>query len=118
MPMSTYRLIDRLRIPTYDNEAYVTLARVTIDQTRCNGCGLCVQICPGSALVLEGIGKERRAAMDKVNPQCMSCNDCAAICKRSAIKVSVPYDYGYRFKTIERGGLTPPRTFTNDKGDA
>jgi ferredoxin len=116
--MSSYRLIDRLRIPTYDNEAYVTLAQVSIDHTRCTGCGLCVQICPGSALLLVGSGKERRAVMDKVNPQCMSCNDCAAICKRSAIKVIIPYDYGYRFKTIERGGLTEPRIFTIPKGDS
>jgi MinD superfamily P-loop ATPase len=115
--MSTYRLIDRLRIPTYDNEAYVTLARVSIDHTRCNGCGLCTQICPGSALVLEGTGKERKAVMDKVNPQCMSCNDCAAICNQDAIKVITPYDYGYRFKTLDRGDLITPRIFTEQKGD-
>lgn len=115
--MSTYRLIDRLRVPTYDNETYVTLARVTIDHTRCNGCGLCAQICPGAALVLEGTGKNRKAIMEKVNPQCMSCNDCAAICKQAAIKVITPYDYGYRFKTLDRGALTTPRIFKDPKGE-
>jgi MinD superfamily P-loop ATPase len=115
--MSTYRLIDRLRVPTYDNEAYVKLARVTIDHARCNGCGLCAQICPGAALALVGAGKNRKAVMDTVNPQCMSCNDCAAICKQAAIKVLIPYDYGYRFKNLDRGNLIGPRIFKDPKGE-
>jgi Fe-S-cluster-containing hydrogenase component 2 len=109
--MAKYRLIDRLRIPTYDNEAYVTFGRVSIDRSRCNGCGMCALICPCDVLVMEGEGKARRAAMTRQEPECMSCNDCAAICKRGAVKVVVSYDYGYRFKTLDRGGLVLPRKF-------
>ena len=51
---------ERLRIPTYDNPSYATSGKVAIDEEKCNGCGDCVMICPGSALYLAGVGKHKR----------------------------------------------------------
>lgn len=109
--MGDFSLMDRLRIPTYDNEAYATTGRVAIDHDRCNGCGLCARICPGNALYIAGEGKGRKAYMEKEFPQCMSCNDCAAICERDAILVSLSYDFGYFFKIAGKGDSLPPRNF-------
>jgi ferredoxin len=109
--MSHLTLLERLRIPTYDNESYATTGRVAIDHQKCNGCGSCVSICPGKALFLTGSGREKKAEMEKDFPQCMSCNDCAAICKRGAVNVSKGYDFGYHFKALARGERMLPRTF-------
>jgi formate hydrogenlyase subunit 6/NADH:ubiquinone oxidoreductase subunit I len=105
-------IIDRLIIPTYDNETYAHTGRVTIDLEKCNGCGMCVTICPGKAIRIEGHGKEKKAQMETDFPQCMSCNDCAAICERGAIKASQTYDFGYHFKSLDKGDLLGPRQFT------
>ena len=109
--MTKISLIERLRIPTYDNEKYAHTGRVKIDSAKCNGCGLCVTICPGHALYIEGQGKDKKAKMETDFPMCMSCNDCAAICEREAITVSEPYDFGYHFKILDRSGMKPPRMF-------
>ncbi|HNY64138.1 MAG TPA: 4Fe-4S dicluster domain-containing protein [Deltaproteobacteria bacterium] len=109
--MAYLTLLERLRIPTYDNRSYATAGRVTIDDEKCTGCGTCVFICPGRALFLSGSGKEKKARLEEDFPHCMSCNDCAAACKRGAVKVSKGYDFGYYFKAVARGELTWPRTF-------
>jgi ferredoxin len=110
--MAYLTLLEKLRIPTYDNPAYARSGRVTIDAEKCNGCGNCALICPGSVLYVAGLGKHRKAYfMDGEFPDCMSCNDCMAMCERDAIKVSQTYDFGYFYKTLHRGELAPPRKF-------
>jgi NAD-dependent dihydropyrimidine dehydrogenase PreA subunit len=102
---------ERLTVPTYDNEEYATTGRVMIDLEKCNGCGVCTLICPGKAIYLEGEGREKKAHLEDQFPQCMSCNDCGAICERDAIKVVVPYDFGFYYKKLNRGEFAEPRRF-------
>jgi MinD superfamily P-loop ATPase len=103
---------ERLRIPTYDDPGQVISGRVVIDYEKCNGCGMCASICPATSLYVAGIGKDKKAFMkEKEVPECMSCNDCAAICERDAITCSVAYDFGLFYKSLHRGELTPPRRF-------
>lgn len=109
--MANFSLVEKLRIPTYDNEEYATTGRVTIDHEKCNGCGMCADVCPGKAVYVAGEGKDKKANMETDFPQCMSCNDCAAICERDAITVSVPYFFPFYFKTQAKGELSPPRKF-------
>ncbi len=103
---------ERMIIPTYDNPDHGTSGHVTIDHEKCNGCGNCVVICPGNCLYVAGVGKDKKCYMvDSPFPDCMSCNDCQAMCKRGAIKVSVSYGYKYFYKTLHRGDLSYPRNF-------
>ena len=51
---------------------------------KCNGCGLCAEICPMSLPVREMV-----AAGDMRHTDCILCGECTDICKRGAI--------GYRF---------------------
>ena len=53
---------------------------VQIDSARCNGCVLCMKICPKKALRVEG-GK-----MAKITGLCIDCGECIRACPRSAIR--------------------------------
>ncbi len=113
--MARIRFFHRFIVPTYDNEKYVKLGKVEINKDKCNGCGECTIICPGNALCIEGSSEGQKASMMRDNPQCMSCNNCQAICRSGVIRVTRIYDYGYRFKTIDRGQLLKPRLFETAK---
>ena len=66
------------------------MEKITINQDKCKGCGLCVEICPRKVLQLDKL---------KVNPkgynpasctdedQCISCAFCATICPDVVIEV-------------------------------
>ncbi len=110
--MAFLTLKETITIPTYDNPETCRAGSVTVDREKCNGCGNCVLICPGACLYLAGVGKERKAHMvDKEVPDCMSCNDCAAICKRGAIQADHGYDFGFFYKALHRAEMVPPRNF-------
>jgi NAD-dependent dihydropyrimidine dehydrogenase PreA subunit len=56
-----------------------------IDQELCNGCGICVGVCPSQAVTLI----DERPVI--VRPQdCAYCGDCEDLCPEGAI--SLPYE--------------------------
>lgn len=101
------KLREFLKIPTYDEEKTVTVGRIEVNEELCNGCGMCVMICPGKAVKME----EKKAKFEEGLPQCMACADCEAICEKNAIRLTVPYNFGYFYKTLHRGELAKPRKF-------
>jgi len=109
--MSQLSFKERLTIPTYDNEEYATTGRLRIDHEKCNGCGVCALICPGKAISIRGEGSDKKAYLDPEFPQCMSCNDCAAICERDALTAVVAYDFGKYYRKLNRGGFAPPKAY-------
>jgi ferredoxin len=59
-------------------------AEVTVDEARCNACGLCVRVCKGAPLYLEG----GRLHVDQTRIfGCIGCGHCMTVCPNDAITV-------------------------------
>ena len=52
---------------------------IVIDATRCNGCGICMEVCPEGAIYLVGEKAEVDGAL------CRGCQSCIAACPTAAI---------------------------------
>jgi NAD-dependent dihydropyrimidine dehydrogenase PreA subunit len=52
------------------------------DRERCNGCGMCVAVCPHAVFALQG---KRAVLADR--GACIECGACAKNCESSAIRV-------------------------------
>jgi len=74
----------------------VTLA---LDVDKCNGCGICISVCPHAVFVVEA-GKARLADRDA----CMECGACAGNCPRSAITVRAGVGCAAGIMAGHRGG--------------
>ena len=66
------------------------MARVIIDEERCKGCGLCVEVCPKKIITIssnrinsKGYHPANVTEMDK----CIGCAFCGMMCPDVAIKV-------------------------------
>lgn len=58
---------------------------ITIDQSRCVGCGSCVRVCPmGYLEMAEGAPRPRERR------RCILCGHCAATCPRQAVALTQP----------------------------
>jgi ferredoxin len=54
-----------------------------MDQEKCNGCGLCIEVCSGSALRLVG-----NVVTVTETEDCDWCTECEAVCPTGAISCS------------------------------
>lgn len=55
--------------------------KTVIDQQKCTGCGLCLDVCPDQTISLE----EGKAVVS--GEKCLQCGHCAAICPTGAVEV-------------------------------
>jgi len=53
---------------------------IEIDSNKCVGCGICVDECPCSCLII----KDQKAVL-KENNTCLSCGHCGSVCSKNAI---------------------------------
>ena len=62
--------------------------RVIIDTERCKGCGLCVEACPKSCIVISKQSNKNGYFPAEVdNTGCTGCANCAVICPEAIIEV-------------------------------
>jgi len=59
-----------------------------IDPDLCNGCGICVKVCPMDVIRID---KERKKAVIKYPEECMLCGFCLEHCPEKAIHISRGY---------------------------
>lgn len=79
--------------------------RIEVDRDLCNGCGLCVTVCPtGTISIIEG----KAAALGR---ESISCGHCEAVCPQEAIRVTAIDEEMSRYRTFEanRQWLPPGR---------
>ena len=53
-----------------------------LDETKCNGCGMCIKVCPHEVFVLSG----KKAHITRKD-NCMECGACEMNCPVNAVKV-------------------------------
>ena len=65
------------------------MAKVTFDEERCKGCGLCVSVCPKKVLELSKtkINPAGYNPAEMIGEDCIACTSCAKICPDCAIVV-------------------------------
>ena len=78
------------------------MEKVFIDSELCNGCGLCVPVCPDRTIRLED-------AQAKVSGEkCMECGHCQAVCSQGAIKVpAITTELGLHHVREKQGVVQP-----------
>ena len=65
-------------LKTIDLRKGSTTMAVKIDENKCTGCGICVQVCPVEAITVERVAT--------INPEtCTGCGSCVAECPNEAI---------------------------------
>jgi len=57
--------------------------RSFVDQDKCSGCGICLPLCPYTAIGRDSLGEKFRARIDEA--LCAGCGVCAAACPSAAI---------------------------------
>ncbi len=60
---------------------------VRIDGMLCKGCGICVDICPRRALVMDGVNPETGYPNPRLVGECIGCRICMWYCPDQAIVV-------------------------------
>lgn len=66
------------------------MARIIVDGRYCKGCGLCVEVCPATCIVLDPdtiTDKGYHPAMLTDESLCTGCASCAVMCPDVAITV-------------------------------
>ena len=68
-----------------------------IDEGLCNGCGLCVEVCPKETITMKG----KKAVVS--GDESLNCGHCSAVCPTGAVRVSALDPDPSVFKTFQSG---------------
>ncbi len=66
------------------------MAKVNINQERCKGCLLCLNVCPKKSIIVEQKLNLRgvKTAKFKDGAECIGCVMCAIICPEACIEIT------------------------------
>lgn len=81
--------------------AYKYVPVVSVDKTKCDQCGACVEVCPKNILIIEGDTLSTQNTLD-----CSLCEICVKECEPGAIIIDSKKD-SFLFK-VESSGALPP----------
>jgi ferredoxin len=115
--MKKFSLMDRLRIPTYDNIKHMQTGDLIFDAMKCRQCGICIRVCPGGCLVTDSVTKidiinDKKNGVKSGVPRvdslksgvtlCIACYDCGAACPYNAISIKKNFDPKYFYKRLNQ----------------
>ncbi len=125
--MKKFRLIDRLRIPTYDNLNHMYDADLFFNPRKCKQCGICIKVCPGGCIVTDKVTKKEvmqdmkkgvKAGVPYVDKLksgatlCIACFACGAACPHGAISIKRHMDPKYFYKRLtQTSDMTLPKKY-------
>ena len=98
-------------LPVWDDPTQALYRRVTIELDKCDGCKLCVVVCPANILELFGPKDNLKARLKADATGCMSCNNCYAVCASQGIYATEPYDFAGFYEQKRIGPFSAPRQF-------
>lgn len=98
-------------IPVWDDPREALYRRVTIEIDKCDGCKLCVAVCPVNLLELYGPKDNLKARLKADATGCMSCNNCYAVCASQGVYATEPYDFAGFYEQKRIGIFAFPRKF-------
>ena len=113
--MQKFTVLDRLRIPTYDNPKHIIMGDLEFDSTKCRECGICIRLCPGGCILsdsvrksdyMDGGSKSGKCGLPRVDKTksgvtlCIACFDCGAACPHGAISIKQNFQGGRFYKRL------------------
>jgi len=79
------------------------LAKIKVNEEKCDGCGECVSACPKRILLAKGKKIEVHNILD-----CTLCGDCVDACPKESPAISLSWDKNAFILTLESTGTLPP----------
>jgi ferredoxin len=91
-------MLRRLEKQVFGHRYLRNVSTLVLDEYRCNGCGVCITVCPHGVLVID---THKVRILDRDG--CMECGACSRNCARQAITVRAGVGC---LEAIVRGALT------------
>lgn len=70
---------------------------VIVDRGKCDGCGICVELCPGDLMAID---PQTRKAYIRSDSDCWDCMVCVKHCPTGALVTRLPYQIALHKATL------------------